>query len=146
MNPAPRTLLCFDFGAKRIGVALGEEVTRTARPLTTLANIGDYGPDWNAIEKLVAKWVPDALVVGLPVHMDGTEHAMTARARRFANRLHGRCQLPVHFADERYTSVAAERELAFEGHDPRDKAAIDARAARLILETWLAQAAANPQE
>lgn len=140
----PRTLLAFDFGARRIGVALGQELTHTARPLDTLANLGDYGPDWEAIARVIAEWQPDALVVGLPCHMDGSEHEMTTRARRFGNRLQGRFALPVFFADERLTSHAAEQELAADGHDWHDKGAIDAIAARIILEEWLERSAANP--
>lgn len=138
----PQTLLGFDFGTRRIGVAIGQVLTRTARPLAVLHS-RDGGPDWNAIGALIGQWRPDALVVGMPLHMDGTEHELTAAARRFGNRLAGRYNLPVHRVDERLTSVEAERLLAESATDtgrrrrPGNADAIDSLAAAIILQAWL---------
>jgi len=132
----PRVLLGFDFGIKRIGVAVGQELTRTARALETLHS-PDGGPDWNGISRLIEQWQPDALVVGLPLNLDGSEHEISRLAQRFGNRLKGRYNLPVFTIDERLSSVEAERQLAEQGRF--DKAAVDREAARIILESWLAQ-------
>lgn len=136
--PARGTLLGFDFGLARIGVATGELETGRAGALATLheeANDARFA----AIAALIAEWRPVALVVGLPTHLDGTEHALTARCRRFANQLHGRFGLPVFTADERLSSVAAEAELAAAGHERwhARKRVVDATAARIILQTFL---------
>ena len=130
----PETLLGFDFGTRRIGIAIGQTLTASARPLTTL-DTRNGKPDWEAIGRLIREWQPDRLVVGLPLHMDGTPHPMTEQARRFGRQLEGRYNLPVEWVDERLTSDAAERELPAQ----RDKGAVDALAAALILEDWLAQ-------
>lgn len=141
MSGGTRSFLGFDYGARRIGVAIGQELTRTAEPLTTLAASAGR-PDWVALDKLVAEWRPDALVVGLPLNMDGTEHEVSEAARRFGNRLQGRYNLPVHLVDERLSSIEAESHLR-ESRLPKQKRhakeAIDQVAARLILESWLAQ-------
>ena len=126
-------LLGFDYGTKRIGVAVGQTLTGSARPLT-IVRARDGKPDWEAISRLIAEWQPAALVVGLPVHMDGTEHERTARARRFGNQLAGRYNLPVHRVDERLTSYEAELELRAQG---KSGEALDAVAAQLILQSWL---------
>ncbi|HTJ96316.1 MAG TPA: Holliday junction resolvase RuvX [Rhodocyclaceae bacterium] len=138
-TPSPssnRLVLGFDFGLKRIGVAVGQEFIGTARPISTLtyeANAQRFG----AIEKLIAEWHPDLLVVGLPMNVDGTEHEMSARCRRFANQLYGRFKLPVALVDERYSSVIAEEELVGRGLNWQErKAVVDAEAARLILESF----------
>ena len=88
-----QTLIAFDFGEKRIGTAIGQTVTRTATPLETIP-VRRARPDWNAVDRLIEDWKPDALVVGLPLNMDGTDQWITTRARRFANRLHARSGLP----------------------------------------------------
>lgn len=136
--PARGTLLGFDFGLARIGVATGELETGQASALTT---VHDESNDarFKAIAGLIAEWRPVALVVGLPTHLDGTEHALTARCRRFANQLHGRFGLPVFTADERLSSVAAEAALTAAGrtHWRERKAVLDAAAARIILQTFL---------
>jgi len=129
---APQTLLGFDYGEKRTGVAVGQSLTRTATGLTTLHS-KQQKIDWSAIEALIKEWQPDALVVGIPVHMDGTEQAITLAARKFSRQLHGRFQLPVFEAEERLTSDEAERSLG----SSQDKAAIDQEAARIILQSWL---------
>ncbi len=133
----PETLLGFDYGTVRIGVAVGQTVTGTAKPLTTLP-CHNGQPDWIAIGKLIDEWQPQRLVVGLPLHMDASEQDMTERARRFGNQLKGRYNLPVEMADERLTSREAEAELEARG-GKFDKAGIDALAAALILQSWLDQ-------
>jgi putative Holliday junction resolvase len=131
------TLLGFDFGTKRIGVAVGQDITRTVTPLTTLHCSND-APDWEAISKLIQEWRPDILVVGLPLHLDGTTQVLTDRAQRFGNQLKGRYNLPVEMVDERLTSHEAETELATR-KGKIAKADIDALAAALILQSWLDQ-------
>ena len=132
-----QTLLGFDYGTKRIGVAVGQDITRSVTPLTTLHSQNNK-PDWNAIGNLIAEWQPDRLVVGLPLHLDGTTQAITERAQRFGNQLKGRYNLPVELVDERLTSHEAETELAARGGKTA-KADIDALAAALILQSWLDQ-------
>jgi putative Holliday junction resolvase len=122
---APQSLLAFDFGTRRIGVATGNRFSQSAEPLKSIAVEGEAR--FLAIERLIKEWQPDALVVGLPVHPDGAEHAMTMRARRFGRQLHGRFRLSVYEVDERYTSVEAESRGA------RD---VDSTAAALILEQY----------
>ncbi len=134
MSGQPRTFLCFDFGTKRIGIAVGQELTRTATALVTLNN-PDGGPDWANITRLIDEWRPDALVVGLPLYLDGNESESSRLARRFGNRLAGRYNLPVFTADERLSSSEAEAILAAQGHF--EKADIDKLAAQLILQSWL---------
>lgn len=135
MTEETKTLICFDFGEKRIGAAIGQTVTRTATPLQTIPVRGAR-PDWPAIDRLIAEWTPDALVVGLPLNMDGTEQWITARARRFANRLHGRSGLPVHLADERLSTREAWNRLVESGTRRRGP---DPIAAQVILEGWLVE-------
>ena len=136
--PARGTLLGFDFGLARIGIATGELETGQTSVLTTLHDESNDAR-FKAIAALIAEWRPVALVVGLPTHLDGTEHELTARCRRFANQLHGRFGLPVFTADERLSSVAADAGLASAGlKDWRErKAMVDAEAARIILQTFL---------
>ena len=127
-------VLGFDYGVRKIGVAVGQTMTRTATPLRTLPTRDDK-PDWDAITRLIDEWQPEALVVGLPYEMDDQEAPVAVRARRFARQLEGRYRLPVHLADERLTTREAINQL---GRDARrDALRIDAVAARLILETWL---------
>jgi putative Holliday junction resolvase len=129
------TLLGFDYGERRIGVAVGQTLTGTATALATLP-ARDGEPDWQRLAVLLEEWHPDALVVGLPLNMDGSEQTLTQRARRFGNRLRGRHRLPVHFADERLsTREARGRER---GVPPREGR--DALAAEVILEGWMAGA------
>jgi putative Holliday junction resolvase len=127
------TLLAFDYGEKHIGVAVGQTLTSTANPLETI-RVTSARPDWNAISRIVKTWEPDALVVGLPLNMDGTEQKVTRRARRFGNQLLGRYQLPVHLVDERLSTREARNRLAVEGRAGSDDHPI---AAQIILESWL---------
>ena len=126
LTALPRSFLAFDFGTKRIGVASGNTITRTATPLRTVAAEGDAR--FAAIAALLTEWQPDALVVGVPFHPDGAPHDNTERARRFARQLHGRFRLPVHEVDERYSTTEAASGGA------RD---LDAASAAIILNQFL---------
>ncbi len=126
------TFLAFDYGTRRVGVATGNAITRSATPLVTLAVEGDAR--FEAIGRLIAEWRPDALVVGVPCHPDGTPHEVTRLAQRFARRLHGRFGLAVHEVDERYSTVEAEAAAGGRGHG---KAGLDAAAAAILLEQFL---------
>ena len=133
--------LGFDFGSARIGVAAGQAITASATPIATIpAERGT--PAWSQVDRLIAEWQPTALVVGIPVHLDGTEQAGTLAARRFADALAARYGLPVHTADERLTSRSAAAEIRTArsaGHRRRTrKGDVDRMAARIILEDWLA--------
>lgn len=130
------TVLAFDFGTKRIGVAVGDFETRLAHPLTLIA-AADKRARFAAIERLIAEWRPAMLVVGLPCHADGTEHPVGRLARRFAQRLQGRFALRTELVDERLTSHEAEGMLRAAGaRGGRLKARLDAVAAQRILETY----------
>lgn len=130
------TLLAFDFGTKRIGVAVGNSITGTARPLTTVREEKN-DTRFAAVAALLAEWQPAALVVGLPCNDDGTPHEMTQLCRRFANRLKGRFNLPVILVDERYTSAAASSELDAAGvHGIKQKPLLDQYAAQQILQAY----------
>ena len=133
-----QTLLGFDFEEKRIGIAVGQSLTGSVTPLTTLSAIRQK-PDWAGIEALIKEWQPDRLIVGLPLHMDGSEQDMTQRAKRFGNQLKGRYNLPVEWMDERLSSDEAERILQQRGAKRSDKKDIDKLAAALILQSWLDQ-------
>lgn len=136
--PARGTLLGFDFGLARIGVAVGELETAHASALTTIAE-ESRDARFAAISRLIAEWRPVALVVGRPTHLDGTEHALTARCRRFANQLRGRFALPVLECDERLSSAAAEAALQEGGARSwrARKPVLDAVAAQIILQHFL---------
>ena len=132
----PETVLAIDFGLRRMGVAAGQSVTGTAGPIDSIA-ARDGAPDWTELDRLVADWRPDRLVVGLPLNMDGTESGMSGRARRFAGHLEKRYSIPVELTDERLTTREAKRE-----HPGTDDHAV---AARLIAETWLGDRASGPR-
>ncbi len=137
------TVLAFDFGTRRIGVAVGNTLLRVARPLTTIAAEANAAR-FAAVATLISEWQPDLLVVGHPVHADGVEHAVTARAERFARQLEGRFGLQVARVDERFTSVGAEAALAAAGvRAGARKAARDEVAAQLILQSWFDQPAVD---
>ena len=131
------TVLGFDFGAKRIGIASGQTLTGTANPLQTLTNVNNK-PDWDSIEKLINEWKPQALIVGLPYLLDGKETEMTIRADKFSRRLHGRFGLPVFTVTETLSSFEAEEQLKQSKKiGKQNKHEIDKLAAALIIETWL---------
>ena len=119
----PQTILAFDYGEKRIGVAVGNTLTKTAEPVQIIQQQFQY-ERFKAIEQVINEWQPQLLVVGLPKHPDGAEHDMTQKAKRFGNQLHGRFQREVVWVDERYTSVSVE-------------GGNDALAAQLILQQYL---------
>ncbi|WP_067515568.1 Holliday junction resolvase RuvX [Endozoicomonas ascidiicola] len=132
-----RTVLGFDFGTRNIGVAAGQVITQTATALPSL-RAKDGIPDWSQIEALISEWKPDAVIVGIPLNMDGTESEMSRRARKFGNRIHGRFNLPFYEADERLTSFEAKEwagKLGHKGH--YGSKPVDAMAAQIILEAWL---------
>lgn len=130
------TVLAFDFGEKRIGVATGETLLGNAHPLTVI-HAQSNDERMTAIGRLVDEWRPVLLVVGLPTHADGTPHEMTRLATKFGERLQRRFHLPVFYADERLTSLDAEARLRETGRNSRAaKPLLDAVAAQLILQTW----------
>jgi putative holliday junction resolvase len=138
--PSAEVIIAFDYGVRRIGVAVGQTTTATASPAGVIPVHGS--PDWPAIERCVREWSPGRLLVGVPYNMDGTETVLTATCRAFANELARRFGLPVDCVDERLTSAAATadlREARRSGARTRRvrREDIDAHAARLILETWL---------
>ncbi len=130
------TLLAFDFGTKRIGIAVGNSIAHSTQPLITLH--GEQNDQrFLAIEKLITEWQPSALIVGLPSNDDGTPHEMTRLCRRFANRLKGRFNLPVILVDERYTSASASTQLTEMGvRGIKQKVMIDQVAAQHILQAY----------
>jgi putative Holliday junction resolvase len=130
-------LLGFDYGEKTIGVAVGNTHTRQAHPLTTLRVVRGQ-PDWGALNALVEEWRPAALVVGLPLNMDGSDNPVTPAARKFGNRLQGRYNLPVHMVDERLTTRNARTDLVDAGVSVRHHTALlDKLAAQTILQSYL---------
>lgn len=136
---AKRTVIAFDFGLSQIGVATGNCLLGTTAPLPIL-KAKEGSPDWRLVEKLVAEWRPDLLVVGDPLNMDGSASQLSARAAKFARRLQGRLGLEVVMVDERLSSFEAKYESRERGHrgDFKHKP-IDSLAAELILKTWLAE-------
>ncbi|SAL38989.1 Holliday junction resolvase-like protein [Caballeronia turbans] len=133
------TLLAFDYGEKRIGVAVGNTLTKSARALLTLEN-RDREYRFVEVRKLLDEWKPDAVVVGMPMHPDGTPHAMSALAKRFGNQVNGRFNVPVQWVDERYSSVDAKADLRERGVRTNTRGRfdeIDAEAARVILQQYL---------
>lgn len=135
--PESEMVMAFDFGEKRIGVAIGETLLASARPLETIAAEANE-QRFAAIAKLIAEWKPVRLVVGLPVHADRDDvHEFAARCERFARQLASRYHLPVEHIDERYTSSIAEAQMA--GDKRKNKARLDAEAAAVILQAWFDQ-------
>lgn len=126
---APETVFGFDFGIKRIGVAMGNTMIGQASPLAVIRG-EDNTTRFGAIAALIDKWAPTRLIVGLPLHPDGAEHEMTARCRRFANQLHGRFNIPVELVDERYSSAVIGGKRG---------EVIDDRAAAIILQQYFDQ-------
>ncbi|MGB5715830.1 MAG: Holliday junction resolvase RuvX [Gammaproteobacteria bacterium] len=127
-----QTLLGFDFGTQRIGIAVGQSITGTATALCTI-NSSHGKPDWDRITELIEQWRPDALVVGLPLHDDGSYSDISKAAGKFAQQLEGRYRLPVHSMDERLSSHAARQHMK----RTAGKQEVDAVAAMIILQNWL---------
>ncbi len=131
-----QTILAFDFGTNSIGCAVGQSITGTAQGLPAF-KAQDGIPNWDSIAKVISDWQPDLLVVGLPLNMDGTEQPLTQRAKKFANRLQGRFNLPVELHDERLTTVEARAEIFSRGgYRALKKGKVDSISACLILESW----------
>lgn len=135
-------ILGFDYGLRRIGVAVGQTLTGTASPLPAVP-ARDGKPDWDRIKNLIEEWQPAALVIGLPYNMDGSTQEMTVRAERFHRQLEGRFGLPVYAVDERLSSIEAEERLVEARRAGRRgriaKEDIDSTAACVLLENWLQQ-------
>lgn len=135
MNTSQR-VIAFDYGEKRIGVAVGQSITGTANPLSPI-KAKEGQPNWQDMKMLLTEWKPDYLVVGLPLNMDASEQLLTRRAQKFANRLNGRFNLKVEMMDERLSSVDAREQLFAEaGFKGLKNNSIDSQAACLILESW----------
>ena len=137
----PTTIMGFDYGARRIGIAVGNAITNSARALDVLAN-GENGPDWRRLDALLREWQPDTLLVGLPLMLDDSEQVNSRAARAFAGELQQRYSLPVRLVDERHSSQEAAQRFAQQraGGAAKRKhaAALDAVAAQIIVERWLA--------
>jgi len=136
---SPETIVAFDFGLRRIGIAVGQDVTASANPVAAIRNT-DSGPDWQAIASVVGEWHPSRLVVGIPLHEDGSPSDMTVHINAFIAEL-GRFDLPIEQVDERYSSLEAgellksERTAGLRGRIRKE--AIDSMAAALIAKRWL---------
>lgn len=140
LSPSITTVIGFDYGARRIGVAVGNAISRSARALDVLTN-AERGPDWPRLDALLREWRPDALLVGLPLTVNDSEQATSRAARRFAAELETRYRLPVTLVDERHSSREAAQRFAERragGTAKRKHAvALDAQAAAIIVERWL---------
>ena len=140
------TYLGFDYGTRRIGVAVGNTVTGSATALATV-KVKNEQPDWAHITRLIEEWQPDALIVGWPIKMDESDNPVTAKAKRFGNRLHGRYQRPVYDVDERLSTHMALSEIREAGYNSqRSRDLVDSYAAREILQTFLNGQAGNDKE
>lgn len=136
---ANRTIIAFDFGTLSIGIAIGQEITAIARPLTAI-KAKDGKPNWLDIEKIIQEWQPELAIVGLPLNMDGTEQPISNKARKFANRLHGRFGIQVKLHDERLTTIEARAQLFNQGgYRALNKSKIDSISAVITLESWFEQ-------
>ncbi|GJH42157.1 Holliday junction resolvase RuvX [Pasteurella canis] len=130
------TALAFDFGTKSIGCAVGQSITGTAQALPAF-KAKDGIPNWQQVEQCLMEWKPNIIIVGLPLNMDGSEQDLTLRAKKFANRLHGRFGIRVELQDERLTTVQARAEIfEYGGYRALDKSKVDSISACLILESW----------
>lgn len=136
----PSVVIAFDFGLKRTGIAVGNTLTGSATPETTLFST-DEKPDWKGISQLINDWKPAQLVVGMPTELDGTKSPLSKRVERFCNQLNGRYNLPVDQENEQYTSIEAARrlkELRQSGRKRKvSKEEVDKLAAAIILENWM---------
>lgn len=134
----PLAALSFDFGTQRIGVAFGQSISGTARPVCVL-KANDGIPDWEQVGSVIAEWSPDVLVIGLPYNLDGTESELLKRAVKFGNRLNGRFHKPCYGMDERLSSRAAIEQVMEESGSMTKKSGIDDIAAQIILENWFSE-------
>lgn len=133
--PKPITVMAFDYGTRRVGVAVGNSVTGQGQALKTIA-APNSDSLFKEVETLLKEWQPERLVVGKPLHPDGTEHEMTSKAIRFGNQLHGRFQLEVEWVDERYSSAVLEGDAQMQDN-------LDAHSAVLLLEQYFSELAAK---
>lgn len=133
--PKPMTVMAFDYGTRRVGVAVGNSETGLGQALKTIAAPNLDGL-FKEVESLLKEWQPERLVVGKPLHPDGAEHEMTAKATRFGNQLQGRFHLPVDWVDERYTSAVLEGDTQMQDN-------LDAHSAALLLEQYFSELAAQ---
>jgi putative Holliday junction resolvase len=133
--PKPITVMAFDYGTRRVGVAVGNSVTGTGQALKTIA-APNSDSLFKEVENLLKEWQPERLVVGKPLHPDGAEHEMTLKAVRFGNQLSGRFQLEVEWVDERYTSAVLEGDAQMQDN-------LDAHSAALLLEQYFSELAAK---
>ena len=134
-----KTLIGFDYGTRSIGVAVGQTITKTAQPLAAI-HTSDQNKLLNKINELIELWRPDALVVGNPINIDGTEQKLTHLTKKFAARLTQQFNLPVHLMDERLTTLEAREDLfALGGYKSLTKSQVDSYSAKLILESWMRQ-------
>lgn len=133
--PKPITVMAFDYGTRRVGVAVGNSVTGTGQALKTIA-APNSDSLFKEVENLLKEWQPQRLVVGKPLHPDGAEHEMTLKAVRFGNQLQGRFQLEVEWVDERYTSAVLEGAAQMQDN-------LDAHSAALLLEQYFSELAAK---
>jgi len=134
------TIIAFDFGLKRTGVAVGNTLTGSASPTCTLQSRNEQ-PDWQGISRLFDEWKPERLVVGMPTELDGSESPLTKRINRFCNQLNGRYNLPVDQENEQFTSIEAAARLKQLRQSGRKKKVmkeeVDKIAASIILENWM---------
>ena len=133
--PKPITVMAFDYGTRRVGVAVGNSVTGLGQALKTIA-APTSDSLFKEVETLIREWQPERLVVGKPLHPDGAEHEMTSKAVRFGNQLHGRFQLEVEWVDERYSSAVLEGDAQMQDN-------LDAHSAALLLEQYFSELAAK---
>ena len=133
--PKPITVMAFDYGTRRVGVAVGNSVTGLGQALKTIA-VPNSDSLFKEVETLLKEWQPERLVVGKPLHPDGAEHEMTSKAIRFGNQLHGRFQLEVEWVDERYSSAVLEGDAQMQDN-------LDAHSAALLLEQYFSELAAK---
>jgi putative Holliday junction resolvase len=133
--PKPITVMAFDYGTRRVGVAVGNSVTGTGQALKIIA-APNSDSLFKEVENLLKEWQPERLVVGKPLHPDGAEHEMTLKAVRFGNQLHGRFQLEVEWVDERYTSAVLEGDAQMQDN-------LDAHSAALLLQQYFSELAAK---
>ena len=136
-----QTLFGIDFGTKKIGIAVGQTLTRTAMGIAVLP-VRNLEPEWNELDVLVARWKPDAFVIGMPYNMDGTASPMSGHAKKFAAQLGARYAKPCHPVDERLSTREARdisrHNAELLGKRPNDRTKVDAMVAQLLLESWLA--------
>lgn len=134
------TAIGFDFGTRKIGIAIAQAITKSASPLEQKIQVKDGIPDWKAINKLIQDWEPDALVVGIPLNIDETEQPVTQMTKKFLQQIKQKYSIPTFAADERFTTKSAkERVFSQHGYKGLKKYSIDGVAAALILEQWITE-------